>query len=135
MTTTDFRTSWEAAQYAADQGKTAATANGQQLLARHINTCAAEDMEILGLTALPDPRPWTWPVTRGTSEERRARVDAWAARHGVTAGPDLVSGTYRATLKFGPVTLTVYTMGEGNLEERMAEIQRLADETLAVTQP
>ena len=40
------RTGWESAQYDADHGKTAATAVGFQLLARHINACAAEDTEI-----------------------------------------------------------------------------------------
>ena len=116
---TDFKTSWEAAQYAADHGKTAAIADGQQCYARHLAACAAEDMQILGLSEIPEPRPQMWPVTGGTDEQRRARVDAWAARHGVHARDDEASGQYRAVLKFGPVTLTVYTIPEQVTADRV----------------
>src|SRR5512142_2903612 len=102
------RTEWEAGEYARDHGKTAAMAVGFQLLARHVNACAGEDMELLGMTALPDPRPQSWPVTGGSDEDRKARVDAWAARHGVKAHTDTASGQYKAVLTFGPVQLSVY---------------------------
>ena len=116
------RKDWQAARHAPDHGRTAAIAIGYQLLARHLTACAAEDMQILGVTELPDPRPYMVPVTRGTDEERKARVDAFAARHGVTAGYDDTTGTYRATVKLGLVTYVAYMITEGRLTERLAAI-------------
>lgn len=131
---TDFRTPWEAQQYAADHGRTAAIAIGYQLIARHINACAAEDMQLLGLAALPDPRPQQWPVTGGTDEQRRARIDAWAKRHGITAHPDEASGQYRAVLTFGPVSLMVYMIPDPVMADRVqAATERLAALQAAVT--
>lgn len=121
---TDFRTRWEAEQYAADHGRTAAQAIGWQLLARHVNACAAEDMALLGLREIPEPRPQMWPVTGGTDEDRRARVDAWAARHGTKAGDDDESGTYRAVLAFGPVRLVVYMIPDRTMAERLEAFRR-----------
>ena len=133
------RTRWETAQYAADRGKTAAMAIGQQLLARHIATCATEDMEILGLREMPEPKPYMIPVTKGTDEERKARVDAFAARYGVRAYADEAISQYRAVLGFGPVSMVVYMLTDADLTARIAArraaIQAAADETLAVTQP
>lgn len=122
------RTEWEAQQYAADHGKTAAQAIGWQLYARHVNACAAEDMETLGLRELPEPRPQSWPVTGGTDEDRRARVDAWAARHGVTAHPDPASGQYKAVLTFGPVHLVVYMIPDLVMAERLQAIREAVRE-------
>ena len=116
---TDFRTPWEAQQYAADHGRTAAIAVSQQLFARHVNACAAEDMAILGMAKLPDPSPEMWPVTGGTDEDRKARIDAWAARHGVTAHPDEASGQYRAILGFGPKQLIVYMIPDRIMADRV----------------
>ena len=116
---TDFKTPWETEQYAADRGRTAALAIGQQLYARHLYACAAEDMAILGLREIPEPRPQKWPVTGGTDEECRARVDAWAKRHGVKAGTDEDSGHYRAVLSFGPVRLEVYTVPAKVMADRV----------------
>src|SRR5260370_23050988 len=108
QTTLPGRTGWEADEYARDHGKTAAQAIGYQLMARHINTCATEDMAILGLREIPAPRPQSWPVTGGPDEERRARIDAWAARHGIAAHHDPASGQYKALPASCPVLLTAY---------------------------
>ena len=116
------RKDWQDARHAPDHGKSAAAAVGFQLSARHIQACAAEDMRILGLTELPEPRPYMVPVTRGTDAERKARIDTWAARHGTTAHHDPASGTYRATVRFGPVELTVYMLAEQDMAERLAAI-------------
>lgn len=118
--TTDFRPRWKAEQHPAGHDETTAMAVGWQLLARHIAACAAEDMEILGVAALPEPRPWMVPVTRGSDEERRARVDAFAKRHGVRAHADEASGQYKAVLTFGPVSMVVYMIAEADLSERLA---------------
>ena len=124
---TDFKTDWEAAQYKADHGRTAAIAIGQQLLGHHITSCGSEDMAILGLSKIPEPRPQMWPVTAGTDEERRARIDTWAARHGITAHYDDASGQYRAVLTFGLTSIIVYAIPE----ETMAGRVRYAGERLA----
>lgn len=121
---TDFRTRWEAEQYAADRGRTAATAIGFQLLARHLHACAAEDMKLLGVTQPAEPRPYMQPVTGGTDEERKARIDAFAARHGITAGPYDEDGTYRAVLKFGPVTYVAYMIPDRTMAERLEGFRR-----------
>ena len=123
------RTAWETREYAADHGRAAAIAIGYQLLARHISACAAEDAELLGLTALPDPRPQTWPVTVGTDEERKARIDAWAARHGVTASTDETSGHYKAVLKYGPVWLEVYMVPDQIMAD---QVQHVKDRLTAI---
>ena len=123
---TDFKTPWEAQQYRADHGRTATIAVGQQLLARHLHACAAEDMAILGLREIPEPRPQMWPVTGGTDEDRRARIDAWAKRHGVTAGPDEDGGTYRAVLSFGLVKVIAYMIPDRTMDERLAAIYSAA---------
>ena len=122
------RTEWETGEYARDHGKTAAMAVGYQLLARHVNACAAEDMELLGLRELPAPRPQTWPVVGGTDEDRKARVDAWAARHGIKAGPDPASGQYKAVLTFGPVCLIVYMIPDLVMADRLAALRDAAAE-------
>lgn len=123
MTATDLqgRTEWEADEYARDHGKTAAMALGYQLLARHVIAWAAEDMQILGMAALPGQRPWTWPVTKGGDEERKARVDAWAARHGVTAHADESTGHYQADLTFGPHLIRVYMVPDQVMADRVRE--------------
>jgi len=124
MTTTALqgRTEWEAAQYAADHGKTAAMALGYQLLARHINAFAAEDMGLLGIREIPEARPQSWPVTGGSDEERKARVDAFAERHGIRPVTDAVSGQYKAVLEFGPVSLVVYMIPDRVMADRVAAL-------------
>ena len=123
------RTDREAAQYAAAQ------AVGFQLIARHINACAAEDLEILGLAGLPEPRPEMWAVTKGTEEERKARIDAWAKRHGIKAGPDEASGQYRAVLGFGPKRLIVYMIPDRTMADRLAAFYGAVREGRDVPQP
>ena len=113
------RTEREAEEYARDHGRTAAQAVGWQLIARYIHAHAAEDMDLLGLREIPEPRPQMWPVTGGTDEDRKARVDAWAARHGVTAHTDPASGQYKAVLTFGPVHLTVYMIPDLVMADRV----------------
>lgn len=122
------RTEWETAQYAADHGKTAAQAIGWQLYARYLYAHAGEDMAILGIREIPEPRAQSWPVTGGTDEERRARVDAFAARHGITAGTDEELGTYRAVLKFGPVEYVAYMIPERVMADRLAAIHKAVAE-------
>jgi hypothetical protein len=119
---TDFKTRWEADEYARDHGKTAAVAIGYQLLARHLHACAAEDMALLGVTLPAEPRPYMQPVTGGTDEERKARVDAFAARHGVKAGPDDATGTYRAVLSFGPCSYVAYMIPDRTMADRLAAL-------------
>lgn len=119
---TDFKTPWEAREWAADHGRTAAQAIGQQCYARYLHDRAAEDMALLGITAIPEPRPQMWPVTGGSDEDRKARVDAFATRHGIRAGTDETSGTYRAVLAFGPVTLVVYMIPDRTMADRLAAL-------------
>ena len=69
-----------------------------------------------------------WPVTGGTDEDRKARVDAWAARHGIKAGTDTASGHYKAVLSFGLVRLEVYMIPERMLADRV----KAANDRLAV---
>ena len=128
MTTTALagRTDYEAREWAADHGRTAAIAVGYQLLARHVNACGTEDLELLGLREIPDPRPQMWPVTGGTDDDRRARIDAWAKRHGTTAGPDEDGGTYRAVLSFGLVKVIAYMIPDRTMDERLAAIYSAA---------
>lgn len=116
------RTEWETAQYAADRGKTAAQAIGYQCLARYLHDCAAEDMALLGVREPAEPRPYMQPVTGGTDEERMARVDAFAARHGVKAHADDVTGTYRAVLAFGPCSYVAYMIPDRTMDERLAAL-------------
>ena len=123
------RTDREAAQYAAAQ------AVGFQLIARHINACAAEDIEILGLAGLPEPRPEMWAVTKGTEEERKARIDAWAKRHGIKAGLDEASGQYRAVLGFGPKRLIVYMIPDRTMADRLGAFYGAVREGRGVPQP
>ena len=116
------RTKYEAGEYARDRGKTAAVAIGYQLLARHLHACAAEDMALLGVTHPAEPRPYMQPVTGGTDEERKARVDAFAARHGVKAHADDATGTYRAVLSFGPCSYVAYMIPDRTMGERLAAL-------------
>ena len=122
MTATDFRPLWRTEQPAPGRAKITATAIGQQLLGHHLTACGAEDMEILGLTEIPEPRAWMWPVTKGTDDERRARIDAFAKRYGVKAYADPAAGQYKAVLTFGPVELVVYMLTEQDLTARLAAI-------------
>ena len=63
-----------------------------------------------------------WPVTGGTDDERKARVDAWAARHGVKAATDEASGHYKAVLSFGAVRLEVYMIPDRTMADRLAAL-------------
>jgi hypothetical protein len=122
------RTDWETAQQAADHGKSAAQAIGYRCIGRYLHEHAGEDMAILGLREIPEPRAQMWPVTGGTDEDRRARVDAWAKRHGVTAGDEEESGTYRAVLSFGPVRVIAYMIPDRTMDERLAAIRKAVAE-------
>jgi hypothetical protein len=126
MDATDFRTRWEAEQYAADHGACAAIATGYQIMGAHLGAHGAEDAAILGVSRLPEPRPYMIPVTNGADEELRARVDAFAARHGITARWDAESSSYRAALKFGPVALIAYMIPAKDMLERVAAIKAAA---------
>ena len=117
MTATDFRTPWEAQQYAADRGAGAAIATGYQNMGAHIGAHGAEDLAILGVSKMPEPRPYMIPVTNGTDEELRARIDRFAARHGITAHWDTGSRSYRAVVKFGPVACIAYMIPEKEMGE------------------
>lgn len=119
------RTPWEAQQYAADHGMTAAIAIGFLALARYVRHHAAGDMAILGRAAMPEPAPYKFAVFGGTDEEQKARIDAWAKRHGVTAHTDRVSGHYEAVVSFGPVRLVAYMVPERVMADRVqAENER-----------
>jgi hypothetical protein len=63
-----------------------------------------------------------WPVTGGTDEDRMARIDAWAQRHGITAGPDEASGRYQAVLGFGPVRVIAYMIPDRAMADRLAAL-------------
>lgn len=112
----------------ADRGKTAAQAISHRLYAEYLYAHAAEDMKLLGLTAIPEPRPEMWPVTGGTDEDRKARVDAWAAAHHVKAATDEASGTYRAVLGFGPVKVIAYMIPDRTMADRLAAIHKAVAE-------
>lgn len=123
MTTTSLRTPWEEAQWAADHGASAANAIAYQLLARHLHEHAAEDMALLGVTRPSPPRDYWQLVTGGTYEDRKARIDAFAARHGISATFDDSTGQYKAVLSFGPVSYVAYTITQGRLTERVDAIR------------
>jgi hypothetical protein len=96
-----------------------ALATGFQFAARHIRKCGAGDMEILGRVRLPEPHPYMIPVIKGDDDERRARVDEWAARHGITAATDEATGHYRAELPFGPLKVIAYMVPERVMADRV----------------
>jgi hypothetical protein len=122
---TGVRTDWEREQYQADHGATAALALGFLLLAKYVKHHAAGDMQILGRTAMPEPPPYKFAVFGGTDDEQKARIDAWAKRHGVTAHTDRVSGHYEAAVPFGPVRLVAYMVPERVMADRVqAENER-----------
>lgn len=127
---TDGRSEWEARQYAADHGMAAAAGQGLSALGAHICDHGARDALLLGLPRLPGPGPYLIAVVDGTEAERRAKVDAFARAHHVTAAPDEATGTYRAVVMFGPVPYIAYTRPEGDLARwadeaarRLAELQ------------
>ena len=120
---------WETDEYDRDHGRTAAQEIGYRCMGRYLHAHAVEDMAILGLREIPEPRPQMWPVTGGTDEDRMARVDAWAKRHGVAAGTDEASGTYRAVLGFGPVKVIAYMIPDRTMAERLAALYSAVRET------
>jgi hypothetical protein len=122
MTLTDLagRTPRETAQYEADHGATAALAIGFRLLAAHVKAHGTGDMAILGRTRMPEPPAWKIAVFGGTDDEQRARVDAWARRHGVTARTDEASGHYEAAVSFGAVRLVAYMIPQRVMDDRLA---------------
>jgi hypothetical protein len=86
-------------------------------------------MAILGLREIPDPRPEMWPVTGGSDQDRMARIDAWAKRHGIKAGLDEASGRYQAVLGFGPAKVIAYMIPDRTMDERLAALYGAVRET------
>jgi hypothetical protein len=128
VTATDFRTGWEAAQYAADHGAGAAIGQGLRALGSLLCEHGARDAALLGIGRLPGPPAFLVPVMDGTEDERRARVDAFAAAHGVTARWHGATRTYRAKVMFGPVAYIALTRPEADrdLNEDLA-VRRLEE--------
>ena len=117
----------------ADGGYTATLAVYHEQIARDLRTKTGDLMPVAADQYLF--------AAKGTDDDRRAAVDAWAADHHVTAGWDDRFG-YHAKVMFGPMSEVAIVVRERNAEhmapylaERRAAIQRAADETLAVTQP
>ena len=109
----------------AGQDEIAALAISLQLLARYVMTGLAGDMAILGRAAMPEPPAYKIAVFGGTDDEQKARIDAWAKRHGVTARTDRVSGHYEAAVPFGPVRLVAYMVPQRVMDDRVqAENER-----------
>ena len=128
MTATDFRTGWEAAQYAADHGAGAAIGQGFRALGALLREHGARDAALLGLAALPAPSSYVIAVMDGTQAERMARIDAFAAAHGVTAGWHASTRTYRAKVMLGSLAYIAFTRPEADreLNERLA-VRRLEE--------
>jgi hypothetical protein len=128
VTATDFRTGWEAAQYAADHGAGAAIGQGLRALGSLLCEHGARDAALLGLAALPAPGSYLVPVMDGTQAERMARVDAFAAAHGVSAGWHAATRTYRAKVMLGSLAYIAFTRPEADreLNERLA-VRRLEE--------
>lgn len=82
-------------------------------LGDYFATMATEDSLILGAVFPPKVQPHLLPVVRGTDDQRKRRVETWAARHGVNAFWDEDSGTYRAVAMYGIVPLIAYMIPEG----------------------
>lgn len=128
MTATDFRTPWEAAQYAADHGAAAAIGQHLAALAAHVTAHGAADAALLGLPRLPAPAPWLIAVPGDTFADRKARVDAFAAAHGTTAGLHDPTGTYRASVLGGAMVVFAARDETVPLRERA---ERRKDQLLA----
>jgi hypothetical protein len=88
----------------------AAASHGYRELADYLAAHAAEDCFILGRAEVPKPQSHLEPVVKGTEEQRKGRVDAWARARGVAAFWHEETGTYRAVKMFGAVSLVVYMM-------------------------
>ena len=93
-----------------DAEAVAAASLGYHALADYLAKCAAQDAFILGRARAPKPQSHLEPVIKGTEDERKARVDAWARARDVTAGWHEETKTYRAVKHFGPVSYVVYMM-------------------------
>jgi hypothetical protein len=120
VTATDFRTDWEAAQFAADQGAGAAIGQGFQGLGAILTEHGARDAALLGLTRLPAPSPYMVAIMDGAEAERMARIDAFAAAHGVRAGWDTRTRTYRAVAQGGAYIAFTRPEADRELNERLA---------------
>ena len=79
-------------------------------------------------------------ATKGTDEDRRAAIDAWAAEHHVTAGWDDQFG-YCAKVMFGPMSEVAVAVTEERAiyaayaAERLAANHAAVAETVAAMQP
>lgn len=92
-------------------------ASGFEALAAHIREHGPGDIALLGLPHLPEPGRYMLPAQGDEEDERRARVDAFAARYHVTAGWDALMRTYQATVRFGAVTYVAFTTASATEEE------------------
>jgi hypothetical protein len=93
MTATDSYTEAERQQHAADGGTGLATAVAHQLIARECHD--------LPENLIVAPADQQFYAAAGTIADRQAAVDAWAARHGVTAQWDEAAGMYSAKVRIG----------------------------------
>lgn len=83
---------------------------GYHELGDYLAAHAEEDTFILEMGQSPKPQAHLVPVIRGTEEQRRARIDAWARVRHVVAFWHADTGSYRAVKFFGPVAYIVYMM-------------------------
>jgi len=87
---------------------TQAATHGYHDLANYLAAHTDEDTFILGIGQAPKPQAHLVPVIRGTEDQRKAKVDAWARVRHVTAFWHEETSTYRAVMMFGPVPYIVY---------------------------
>lgn len=89
-------------------------------LGDYIAASAAEDAIAIGVSFPPEIRPVMIPVSRGTDEQRMARISQWAAARGVTAGWHEGTGTWRAVIWFGLLGYGFYTIADEDAAARVA---------------
>jgi len=100
----DSYTGWQRCQHDKDGGLSA------RLAVAHEH--AAAEVRDLPETLMPATASQHFFAMTGTPEERRAQVDAWAARHHVTAG--WVPGMgYCARVEDGPLSMIALALGAG----------------------
>ena len=100
----DSYTDWQRCQHGKDGGLSARLAVAHQ----H----AATEVRDLPENLMPATASQHFYALTGTPDERRAQVDAWAARHHVTAG--WVPGMgYCARVDDGPLSMVALALGAG----------------------
>jgi hypothetical protein len=111
----------------------ASIAANLKALAIYIRVYADEDAAQIGIRPLPVPSAsgYLLPLLDGDEDERRAKVDAFAERHGVTAAWDGATRSYRATVWIGELRYAAYAYTQADADEIREWAERRKDDLLA----